>query len=133
MVRSWPIFGLGTMLLLKPGVYGRTDQYPYADIGDRLFRQYLPELIVVLAFTCIPYAGRDGVIVFPEFIAQHMAWLNWWSLFAYVSHWAIYLTIGMPCIGIAIVYGTMPVFFLVFGRKKATTSTNLPSVATESA
>lgn len=130
MVRTWPIWVVGVKLLLVPGLTQRVDQYPFPNIFMRIFRLYLPEIMLVLAFVCIPSQGTEGVVVFPEIVARQMEWLNWWSLVAYMSHWAIYI-LCMPCIGIVIVFGSMPVFYCAFGKKKkpASSSTRQPSLS----
>jgi len=107
MASLWPIWGVGSGLLLKPGTRARLDLMPFDSAALRL-RQYLPELAVVLAFTCIPSAGPDATLTFPKATGPHLAWLSWWGLLAFVSHKAVYYVVTPMPWGLAVVLVAMP-------------------------
>ena len=56
MTKLWPFLLVCCGLLLRPGIFGRKDQYPWDSWYDR-GRMYLGELIACMAFLTIPVAG----------------------------------------------------------------------------
>lgn len=120
MVHSWPIWAIACALIIVPGIQGRMDQHPFPHIVER-FRQYVPEFVFVLAFTTIPCAGSGETLSFSEGAARHMSWLNYWSLFAYMAHKAVYdlaELIPVPLLGLVLVSGSMLIFYYTFGRRR---------------
>ncbi|CAE7222625.1 unnamed protein product [Symbiodinium sp. CCMP2456] len=89
MTQLWPFLLVACGLLLRPGIFGRKDQYPWDSWEDR-GRMYLAELIACMAFLTIPVANLPEKLAFPQSWRRHMVWLNWWSLLAFMSHKAFY-------------------------------------------
>eukprot|EP00439_Symbiodinium_sp_Y106_P065124 s3086_g10.t1 len=89
MTKLWPFLLVACGLLLRPGVFGRKDQYPWDSWDDRA-RMYLGEFIACMAFLTIPAANLPDKLAFPQSWRRHMVWLNWWSLLAFMSHKAFY-------------------------------------------
>ncbi|CAE7432817.1 unnamed protein product [Symbiodinium necroappetens] len=92
MTKLWPFLLVCCGLLLRPGIFGRKDQYPWDSWYDR-GRMYLGELIACMAFLTIPVANLPDKLAFPQSWRRHMVWLNWWSLLAFMSHKAFYILV----------------------------------------
>jgi len=129
MARWWPAWAISIALIMVPGQHGRMDQYPFPNMAMRLCSQYWPEFLVVVAFTTIP-CGKTGRNSFPDWAADHMAWLNTWCLFAYLCHWATYLLVGMPYPGCLLIFSTMGVFYF-WKYKPSRASSSRPCEAAE--
>jgi len=115
MARWWPFLLFACGVLQRPGLKGRFDQTPHASVLERL-EQYTPEVAVVLAFTSIPSVGIPDTLQMPNYIKQHSQWLTRWSLFAFISHKAVYYVVQPLPYGLALVVLAAPFFFLLRRR-----------------
>ncbi|CAE7212812.1 unnamed protein product [Symbiodinium pilosum] len=116
MTKLWPFLLVACGLLLRPGVFGRMDQYPWDSFADRV-RMYLCEFIACMAFLTIPVSNLPDKLAFPQSWRRHMVWLNWWSLLAFMSHKAFYYLVDgiwpWYCM-VLTVYGCAFLCFLVW-------------------
>ena len=64
--RGWPLLAvIGNLLSQFPGHEGRSDKYPFEELGKRL-RYYVTEMGMSVGFITIPYLGPTQTIAFPE-------------------------------------------------------------------
>jgi len=90
MAQLWPVWAIMVGFLL--GLPGNEPSFPSLnpspEMGKRA-RFYGVETILVLAFVCIPAAGKDATMVLPKWLGPPLKWLNLLSLIAFCSHKAI--------------------------------------------
>jgi len=109
--RGWPLLAvIGNLLSQFPGHEGRSDKYPFEELGKRL-RYYVTEMGMSVGFITIPYLGPTQTIAFPEEIAPHLPWVTYWSLLTFSSHKAVYYAVGGLPFGLLIVLGSIVPFY----------------------
>lgn len=93
----WPIFLCLVMLLGMPSLRGQCDLNLLVTYAER-FRSYFLEAMILASFACGGFCVSDPCRV--------AGLLNWWALFAYCSHVALYRLFGSPH-GAVITYGCL--------------------------
>eukprot|EP00441_Pelagodinium_beii_P025486 CAMPEP_0197663952 /NCGR_PEP_ID=MMETSP1338-20131121/58342_1 /TAXON_ID=43686 ORGANISM="Pelagodinium beii, Strain RCC1491" /NCGR_SAMPLE_ID=MMETSP1338 /ASSEMBLY_ACC=CAM_ASM_000754 /LENGTH=523 /DNA_ID=CAMNT_0043242493 /DNA_START=35 /DNA_END=1606 /DNA_ORIENTATION=- len=96
----WPLVLITLVLLSMPDMVGRCDMYEAGTVWER-FRHSTGEAIMVLLFVTGAYKCSDPL--------QLATPLNYWSLWAYVSHYAFYKVWGSPAAAV-VSFGTAPIF-----------------------
>lgn len=121
-VHWWPYWMVMCGIVLTPGLHIRADQHPAVEMEGRL-RHYAVEVCAVLAFHSVPTAGPDLTNPVPQSFRTHMAWLNQWSLFAFIVHKAVYNLVGGWPWGISIMMVSgLPFLALFLHRPRASSS-----------
>eukprot|EP00930_Biecheleria_cincta_P056843 TRINITY_DN42877_c0_g1_i1.p1 TRINITY_DN42877_c0_g1~~TRINITY_DN42877_c0_g1_i1.p1 ORF type:complete len:570 (+),score=77.75 TRINITY_DN42877_c0_g1_i1:120-1829(+) len=100
----WPFFLCVMMLLGMPKMRGRGDLNPLETYEERL-RFYFVEVMIVACFACGCFGVSDPCRV--------AGLLNWWALFAYCSHVALYRLFESPW-GAALTYGALLPIYVAF-------------------
>jgi len=100
-VRSYWFLALLFMVFLSmPDMVGRCDMYEAGTVWER-FRHSTGEAFMILMFVTGSYKCSDPL--------RLSAPLNYWSLWAYVSHYAIYKVLGSPAAA-SISFGSSLIF-----------------------
>lgn len=99
----WPFLIMFLVLLSMPDMVGRCDMFPPGTYWERI-RHRSGECILTICFVTASFKCTDPYNI--------MAWLGWWSLFAYCFHVAFYRIMGSPY-GAVTTFLFVPVFGLI--------------------
>ena len=86
-----------------PDLIGRCDMYPATTLWERI-RWDFDELLLAIALLTRCLHASDPLRIFAP--------LNYWALFAFMTHVMIARILGTPSFGAAFLFALMPVFVL---------------------